>query len=189
MKKQLLTLLVASAALLGCKTNEDKAKKAIEKSLSETMHDFKSYESVKFGKLDSTFSAYYDDPSYKKKSNAASLLLDSVNKVHETLQSLIEVNERSAITYSDWYKGSDFDMRERKAIKRNRTNSKILLDSLDRIMIALKQDSAAFKPSFTGYKISHTFRGKNSNGATIINSKDFYLNKGIDSVIKSESTN
>lgn len=182
MKKSILTLLIAFTVLVSC-SNEDKAKKAIKKHLSETMHDFKSYEPVKYGSLDSTYSKYYNENSYKTLSKTLDIFLDSVTRIHEKTRDLMSENEISALRYYDWYQGSKYDVQEKSDIKKFRMISRKLLDSIDVIMVSLKKDSTEFKPKFNGFKISHSFRGKNSSGATVINSNDFYMNKQLDSVI------
>lgn len=50
MKKTLIAA-VLSFTLLSCQSNEQKAKDLIEKHLSETLHDYDSYQSVKWGEL------------------------------------------------------------------------------------------------------------------------------------------
>jgi len=44
--------------LLAACSKEDKAKKLIKESLSKTMNDYKSYEPVEYGRLDSNFTFY-----------------------------------------------------------------------------------------------------------------------------------
>ena len=58
MKKTILGLTVLMA-VVSCKKNpENQVKDNVEKFMTEKMDDPKSYESVKFGKLDSLFSPF-----------------------------------------------------------------------------------------------------------------------------------
>lgn len=60
MKKQKLVIMLFSLIVIGC-SKEDKAKSLIKEELAKTMNDFKSYEPVEYGKLDSNITSYEKD--------------------------------------------------------------------------------------------------------------------------------
>ncbi|SHG07750.1 hypothetical protein [Pedobacter caeni] len=182
MKKQLLTLLAVTSVLFYSCSKEDKAKKSIKEYLSKTMHDFKSYEPVEYGTLDSSYSDYKSSDIYKKKNLTAVKLMDSVEKLEKKIEQIENKNQLSKIKYYDWYEGSKFDNAEREEMLSILKVNKEMLLSVKQIYKTMSADSAAFKPEFNGYKMSHTFRGKNITGATIINTEVFHMNKAMDKV-------
>lgn len=64
MKKRILTFIALSVILFSCSNNTDRAKKLIKEELSKSLNDFKSYEPVQYGTLDSTFTSF-DDTKYR----------------------------------------------------------------------------------------------------------------------------
>ena len=121
---------------IGCKNKDDKVKELIKQELSKTMNDFKSYEPVEFGKLDSTFTAY---------DRATFSLVDTIaaESIEKQLKIEKEFNEEQ-------------DRKEK-----------------------------AFKKEFTGYAMTHTFRGKNSFGAMVLSKYRFFFNKELTKVTES----
>lgn len=62
MKKLTVVLFIA---LVACsQSKEEKAKSLIKENMKTSMNDFKSYEAVEFGKLDSTYTSYHNDENY-----------------------------------------------------------------------------------------------------------------------------
>lgn len=61
-------LLIISFALFNCnQSNEEKAKEAIKTYLNENLNDMSTYESVKFGQLDTTMILDLTGTSFEKK--------------------------------------------------------------------------------------------------------------------------
>jgi hypothetical protein len=52
---------------------------------------------------------------------------------------------------------------------------KVYSAKTDSIENVIDKETAAFVKKFNGYKMVHTFRGKNMNNATIITTKRFYF--------------
>jgi hypothetical protein len=153
--------------LLSCKQKprEVIVKDNIKSYLAKSMHDFKSYEPVQYGAIDSIYSSYHKSERNKE-------LTDLFHKYHkdgeEALQkaeSNFYINRSLGKYYSDM--GKDFGQK---------------LDSITKIM---KKESKGFNPQFVGYEVLHSFRGKNVNGATVLSTEYFILDSALN-VISTE---
>ncbi|SHG32922.1 hypothetical protein [Pedobacter caeni] len=164
MKKTLTLALLSILALTSC-SNEDKAKATVKTYLSKTMHDFKSYEPVEFGKLDSALSIFELTPYYTERYQA-------VMKILARNKALDEEYERLAISRNSY----DPELVKNVAIRGS------LVDSGKKIVADLEIKKKGFKQTFAGYALPHTYRGKNAHGAVVINTDTFYLDKDLKSV-------
>jgi hypothetical protein len=153
--KKLLFLLIPVA--IGCHTQtpEEKMKEGIKAYLSKTMHDFKSYEPVEYKKIDSVYTSYIT-------SERGSALYDSIDFYTKMRKEILErakeytyTSPRVALSILD--KGKVYSAKP---------------DSIENV---IDKETAAFVKKFNGYKMVHTFRGKNMNNATIITTKRFYF--------------
>lgn len=159
---KLITLLLVVLTLASCSgSKEDKGQKAIQNYLSKTMNDYKSYESVEFGKLDSSYSIYEQNPLYISKITKIAIILNEGNKLVEP---------------SETYGKSDDEL---TAIVKKATELSKEATALNN---QLKEGKVKFKSEFIGYAMIHTFRGKNINGATILNIDTFFLSKDLSKV-------
>jgi hypothetical protein len=70
--------------LVSCTTPEGKAKKAIKEKLKITLHDFKSYESVEFGTLDSLFSDVTSSSEYEVLNSKYEAWIRQAEKEHKS---------------------------------------------------------------------------------------------------------
>ena len=156
-------LLIASMALIcSCsKSNEDKAKELIESKLKLTMNDWSSYESVEYGKLDSTIYSYNDIYGVVYDAKFESLKSDH--------KYFLEMWEDGNKAYED---SSELCIKKMKLLLREQEDS-----------------MKSFKPKFDGWKLRHTYRGKNAVGAVIINTTIFYFDKDISKVTKMKEEN
>jgi hypothetical protein len=162
-----LAILFAVCALLGCKakTREDILKEKIKAHLSKTMHDFKSYEPVQYGSIDSLFSTYDKTERYAE---LKSMFFEYKSLTDESLKeanTYLYANRTTGKYYSD--------------------KATILAHKLDSLSKLIKIEWNEFKPQFIGYNILHSFRGKNMNGATILTTEYFILDSALN-VISTE---
>jgi hypothetical protein len=97
MKK--ILLFVFAVLFIGCVSKEQRAKKLIKEELRKTLHDFKSYEAVTFGTLDSVFTDFTDTPFgdsiFKEINSRAKLLKTQISETNEAIDDWKnEYNER-----------------------------------------------------------------------------------------------
>lgn len=163
--QKLLLLLILSTALTSC-SNEQKAKKAIKEHLSKTMHDFKSYEPVEFGTIDSSFTTFIETKEYKTTLARFELFNDSAERAIKEIKDLIYLNRTSNARLREMQKAG-----------------MVLSDSLTSIANRMASLEKSFTPEFNGYSLAHSFRGKNPNGALILSTKIFKLTPQLDEVI------
>lgn len=147
MKKLILLLFVLG--LFSCTKNpEDLAKENVEKFMKAKLDDPKSYESVKFSKMDSLFTSFdeskdgielkYQEDKLSEKSTELS------NRIGVT-ESISEIN---------------------KILEENKKLTKTRNDLIDTFFAK----SLKYKGAFCGYKIKHSFRAKNKMGALVLDS-------------------
>jgi len=170
MKKVLLLLAVALSLLFaGCSENkEKKAKELINHQLKVTLHDFSSYESVEFGKLDSTFTESSDLPEYK-------IAIDKANEFTKQGGDKIETAKMygectlydKQVQYARW--------------------GKELLDSATYYINIAKNIDSTFIPKFVGWNITHTFRANNASGNKVIGHRKYYFDKDVSKIINDEN--
>lgn len=165
--KQLLFFLVILSGCSNATTPIEKAKKTISKQLDETLHDRKSYESVKWGTLDCAYSEFYNNEVYKAYSEK------STQYLKET-----EDAQTKARIYSSYFSPNEHKYYSEKAGS--------LLDSTKLYLKRQTDFKAGVKSAFIGYKIEHSYRAKNLAGNLGIHHIEFYLNQEIDSVTDTE---
>lgn len=163
MKKLLFIAIAISIGLASCTSKEKRAQNLIEDHLKETLHDWNSYESVKFGTLDSTFTTVLDDSIYRKNYVIYKAYLDMVNET---------INE------FDTYKGlsSDWAMAKRQTLL---DKSKAYLDTIKYYEPLYKEAESKFIPEFKGWKMTHSFRANNAAGHKVIGHYEYYFDKDL----------
>jgi len=169
MKKKIF-IAVLGIIFISCTSNEKKAEKLITQTLKETLHDWSSYESVKFGTLDSTFTTVYNDTvylSYKAK------LMAYFNKLEETMKEIK--------FYDDMY--SNWALQKRKKLL---MIAQMCLDTIKIYEPIYKEMEENFTPEFKGWKMQHSFRAKNAGGNKVIRHYLYYFDKDLTKVNYSE---
>lgn len=165
------TLFVNLSVLLflfSCsKSPEETSQFLIQDYLKNTMKDWESYESVKFGSLDSAFTIYTDTQEsifeMKKIDSINNISSDFQNRANENISAALKVELLdSAIFYNEM--------------------GKKLLNEYNRKL-------NSFKGEFNGWKMEHTFRGNNSYGAKTIETMLFYFDKDITRITSSYNQN
>lgn len=148
------------------KSPEKKAKSVIDEELRKTLHDYKSYEPVAFGKVDSSFSAYFDLPEYE----------DNSHKIEEATEDMKKYWDKAMI-----YAGSIYSQSLYKLYKSQADEA---ADSAKAALERNKVISENFVPVFNGYKMNHSYRAKSLSGNLGIHHYVFYFDSGITKVVR-----
>lgn len=146
-------------------SNESKAKKAIKEEFNLTLHDFKSYEPVQFGKIEVAMSSYEDLPEVSKYLDKAEVFLD-LSK---------EYSDKADIYDSEFLRDSYW---------RYSKMSTSALDSVFLYMEKIDSIKLHFIPQPIGWKMKHTFRARNLGGNFGIHNYEMYFDNEFKKVIK-----
>lgn len=144
-KSSLALVLISLVTLIGCSSPEKKFKKAIKEELRLTLHDFKSYEPVQFGKLEVAESIYTDLP----------IVSEYLDKSEADLKLVHEYNDKADI-YDNSYSRDEYWYYSRLSSEAL-NSAKKYLEKIDSIKLH-------FKPTVIGWQMAHTFRAKNLGG-------------------------
>lgn len=165
-----LFVLFIGILLYSCNSPEDKAKDLIKQNLKESLHDWNSYESVKFGALDSVYTTIEDDRYYLV--CYATLIL-----YNEEAEKALDELKTYNYLYSSWA-----DNKRRVLL----SEAEQYLDSINKYNSICKKLINDFKPEFSGWKIQHSYRCNNALGNKIISHYMYYFNKDITEIVKQE---
>ncbi|WP_306505907.1 hypothetical protein [Alistipes ihumii] len=165
----LLFAAIACAALVGCSNPEKQAKKLVRQQLKETLHDWNSYESVKFGTLDSVYTTVFDNPEYKIMSDE---FIELVNEMGSAMDDYKRYRNMGYLFAS-----------ERKAAYDRMTEYNNICEPLKFKMDSIKN---IFVPEFKGWSIDHSFRANNLAGHKGIHHERYYFDKEITQIVDSE---
>jgi hypothetical protein len=160
----ILTLLLI---LNSCSSPESKAKKAIHENLRLTLHNFKSYEPVQFGKLEIAYSNYIDLPEIE-------VYLD---KSEAFLKNSDEYSSKANIYDSDYSRDKYYEYSK---------ISRALLDSAEVYSRKIEYIKTHFLSKRIGWQMTHTFRANSLGGNLGIHKYLFTLDPELTKVIKSE---
>ncbi len=169
MKKTILSL-ACIVIFVGCSSPDKNAKKLIEEELRTTLHDWSSYESVKYGTLDSAFTTLFDNPEFV------------------TIASKTVTYNKLLTEAMDDYKGYE-DMTSNWAISKRRAllnKAKSYLDSANYYTPMYEKMDSLFIPEFKGWKMQHSYRANNAAGNKGIAHYMYYFNKEITKVLDVE---
>lgn len=161
MKRILIAFIILVLFYSCSQTPEQKAQKVITNYLQKNIDDWKSYESIEFGNLDSSYSLFDED--YKI------IITDSVNssKIFNAQMELFNF-------YLDEHETSEAQ--------------KVLLvcDSVareskraDSLLITARKE---WKSIFNGWHLMHKYRAKNLNGNYKLHNVHFEISKDFSSV-------
>lgn len=157
---KVFTMLFAALMLLaGCsQTPEEKAQELITEELKMRLDDPSSYESVKFGTLDSVMTNIYNDPE--------------IMAVEDKRTSFT----RRTIAYLD--KATYYQNEGLLSIYQFYLDSiKLMKDSSELVSFELQTMRENFKPKFVGWKMTHTFRAKQAGQDKKIEERIAYFDK------------
>jgi len=169
--RKLVLALISILLISSCTpSNEKKAQKLIVQQLKETLNDWSTYESVKFGSLDTTFTKVEDDSTYLLASAQFESFLDKSNKA------LDEMKEYAGMS-SSYY---EYKFNLAKII------AQIYLDSAGVYAPISDSIKTHFVPSFKGWSMTHSFRANNGMGNKVIGHFRYYFDPEVTIIKKSE---
>ena len=150
-----MSLLMACASC--SKSSENQAQENIQEFITKKMDDPKSYESVNFGKLDSLFSPFEDSKegiTLKLEDENLSKRLDELSNQIDVAKSIPE-------------------------LQKIQEEDNIITARRSKLVDIILEKSLKYKGEFVGFKIKHSFRGKNKMGALILDSCTVVLDKNL----------
>ncbi|MFV5701060.1 hypothetical protein ACM55F_04220 [Flavobacterium sp. XS2P12] len=156
MKEIILGLSLAMVFASCTKNPENQAKENVEEYITTKMDDPKSYESVKFGKLEKGKSSYQDEEKYKK-------LVLEYNEIDKRVSDAYDL--AMSMTHEETIKSATKSYNSLASMRSS------YLTQIDRYM-------KTYKPVDI-FKIKHSFRGKNKMGALILDSCNVILDKNL----------
>lgn len=172
--KRIIFATLAILFISSCSRFESKQQRAqalVKSYLDSALNDPKSYENVKFTKIDTLYSIFEQSPQYFK---------------------LKEKSDSLVAAFDEWkLKNPDFDdsygdlshERAQYFIKMINYYSNPNIEVLKKIADMSKD----FKPSFIGYKIIDQYRAKNGFGALVLHETSFKLDSGITKIIATDN--
>jgi hypothetical protein len=167
MKKLLLILIFAIIASVNVFAQTpleiEKIKNASKVHLIKNLNNPSSYQSVKWSKVEKTYSTFED-------SKEAKLIQDTID--------LYVGGKSNAASLSHSAKMRNYSNYEKDSTYLKYYNLELELDSAILKINAVKdKKEKAYKGIFTGYSIDHSFRARNSYNALVLNNWYFILNK------------
>ncbi len=166
-----LCILIISSFIISCSQNPQQiAEKSVRDYLQKNLNDASSYESVEFGKLDSTFSSVVSLKQYQDSLAIIDTIKNTNTYIDEQVQNLKDENSSQGYT---------FDVEKIPAIKEMREMQKSYRKRDSLIHIYLDGLRNNFKQEFIGFSITHKYRGKNGLGALILKTDTFQLDKNL----------
>ena len=158
---RMILCTVMALLVLGCSpSNEKKAQKLIGEKLKETLNDFSSYESVKFGTLDTVYTSILENADYYTKT----LTLEKYTLM--ATQALGEADMYSEM--SGVSNGKKYDSAMKRAL--------LYQDSVKLLKPVIDSVEQAFVPKQVGWRMKHSFRANNAVGAKILDEYTFFFN-------------
>ncbi len=156
-------LFIPVLILFSCtQTKQQKAEKVVKLYLDSTLNDPHSYESVEFGKLDSTFTRFEDDARYisaKAKQDSIKAEYDMWKAKNPDFDGVGDLSHSRVLYFSKMINYYTNGMLAQGKIAIGITNS--------------------FKPTFKGYRLIHRYRAKNVFGALNLSQTPFYLDSAL----------
>lgn len=156
----LCAILLAACSSIQSPSHQQQAESLVKAYLDSTMNDPKSYQSVKFLKLDTLRSNPKDDPKYVAMENSYDSLLDESNANSKNIPLATTIPRLEYI--------------------KKRSNE--LYEKETALLLKESAFSLYYKGKQTGWSILHTFRGKNGFGALTLGTTKFYLDKNLTKV-------
>lgn len=160
---------IAIILLVGCSTPTKKAHQLIKQHLKETLHDWSSYESVKFDSLDSVFTTVFDIPGFALMS---AKVIEFDNRQKEMLQDVNRYMEEMRVSY---YLRDYYAAKCEKLIDEGQA----LIDSIALYAPLLDSLQNNFHPELKGWKMAHSFRANNAAGHKTIHHICYFFDKDI----------
>lgn len=186
MKRLLLVVFIAISITCFAQSTPDmlltKAKTLARNELKSELHDYSSYEPVRWSSLDSVFSSIKDDSNIR-------LLIEKLMDKHSKLPG----DPSKLSLFADL---SELEKKCKEAYERSKTqdygvdyqlvclNQWTAISEFNIAQNKVKEAINVFEPQFMGWSITHRFRAKNSLGAKVISEWVFRFDPDV-SVVKS----
>lgn len=150
--KNIIILYIASILLFSCSTNDDKAKKAVTEFLKTELDDYKRYEPVSWGALDSAINVIDEEPFYKELKGQTEYYEKYISELEDSIKTAtpLKITE-----YEGMKAGASARLQQEKT-------------KLDRY-------TSNYKSGFVGWKIEHTYRAPNKIGALELETDVFII--------------
>ncbi len=170
--KVLVNILALIFILASCSSPEGKAKKAIKEKLKMTLHDFKSYEPVEFGTLDSLFSDVTSSTEFEVLNSKYESCISQAEKEHKS--DLVEIQK----AINDGNSHHIPIINEYDLVPRCNDSAEVYAGKMQ----AFKD---SYRPRFIGWSMTHTYRAKNLGGNYRLANESFYFDKDLSKVVGS----
>jgi len=169
-----LIIVIVCLFTISCSvSNEKKAQKLIGEKLKETLHDYSSYESVKFGTLDTVYTSILEDTAYTSFEDK----LSSYTRLAES--ALSEADMYSEMSGSYYGKKFDLAMKTSLSYQDSIKLLKPIIDSLEKF----------FVPKQAGWRMTHTFRSNNALGAKTIGTLLYFFDMDLTKITEYNEVN
>lgn len=164
MKKHTLTILLLSL-LVSCQSREDKAKATIKTYIKDHTTQYKGYQPVSYGTLDSDM--YVNQ--YPEERAKLRHLADSLQAEADAVKNHIQ-------------KPNEYSFEVDTVYERAMEKSDAILAHKNKLFQDLISKIEHTRPVFTGYKMQHTFKITGTENAATTRSEIFHLNPTLVSV-------
>jgi len=151
-----------------CYSPEKKAQNLIKQYLKESLHDWKSYEPVKFGSLDSLHTTLYSVKEFV-------LAKEEINRFGKIVKDYLETAE----SLSGYQFLREEALKYAELARRNIDSMKVYEEIANEI-------SSRFIPEFVGWSMTHSFRANNAGGNKVIGHREYIFNKELTIILNSE---
>ncbi|QEC80294.1 hypothetical protein [Mucilaginibacter ginsenosidivorax] len=163
MKIKLITIFLVSVALASCtQSNEQKAQTLTKKYLDSTLNDAKSYEAVKFSKLDTLTESIDENSQYRNYEQVKDSLKTIADSLHNAILGAIVSSPSDTANLK--HKADSIYSKQEK----NLEDEKAFIEK--------------FKGKPIGWVISHTYRAKNAMGAVVLSTNLFRFDQNLTKV-------
>jgi hypothetical protein len=156
MQRSLLLLLLILVACNSKITKQEQAEETVKLFLDSTLNDPRTYQSVKFEKIQPLIISLNDLPESKR----LSFLTDSFNKEKKNLTKRFQVTSK------------EYD-----------TENKRLFDSIDKVVEKRLTLMNEFHIKFGGYILQHSYRIEDKKGSLVIDTVKFALDEKLTKVL------
>jgi outer membrane lipoprotein-sorting protein len=159
--KKFICFFLTALLITACGSNEQNARKLIKTQMKNIVTDYKSYKSISFGGIDSLFTTYQKDSTY----------VGLMRKAAD-YKSISSQQTQQAITAKT--------LKETEAIKKL---VDAYADSANLLNDQASNYAKAFKNTFIGWQMSHTFSATNAQGTNEIMTYKFYFDKPLNNLV------
>ncbi|MDN5477827.1 MAG: hypothetical protein L0G39_12900 [Chryseobacterium sp.] len=164
----ILLLLLYSGCNKTPHTPDEKAKALIVKLFAARKNHTYGYEAGTFSKLDSAFTTYQDDSTYKAYADTVSHYLD---------MSTAAFTELAAVGYTaDTIKSEVKKKQAWKVMLKASAKQTMYNDSADFYSKKTTYIKNHYRPFFKGWKITHEYKANNAFGIPVSQKTTFYFN-------------